>query len=99
MEGFATSLSRADVLLVTGIYPAREAPIPGVRASDIVDRASRLNSSATSVFVPNKADVPRTLAALSHPGDIALFLGAGDIREQAETYLGLLKRGAMSGPP
>jgi UDP-N-acetylmuramate-alanine ligase len=49
--------------------------------------------------VPNKTDVPRTVAALSLPGDIALFLGAGDIREQAETYLGLLNRSAMSGTP
>ena len=97
MEGFAQSLSRADVLVVTGIYPARESPIPGVRASEIVSRASRLNCNATSVFVPLKTDVPRTAAALSQPGDITLFLGAGDIREQAEAYIRLLKRGVMSG--
>jgi UDP-N-acetylmuramate--alanine ligase len=97
MEGFAASLSRADVLIVTGIYAAREDPIPGVHAADIVNRAACLNPDATSVFVPNKADVPRTVAALSLPGDIALFLGAGDIREQAEIYVALLKRGAVSG--
>ncbi len=97
MDGFSTSLAAADVLVVTGIYPAREEPIPGVLASDIVIGASKLNANGTSVFVPDKADVPRTVAALSQPGDIALFLGAGDIREQAQMYIALIKRGAMSG--
>ncbi len=91
MEGFANSLSEADVLLVTGIYAARETLIPGVLASDIVSKAASINPNLTAIFVPNKADLPRTVAALTLPGDITLFIGAGDIRTQAERYIEVLK--------
>lgn len=94
MQEFGEALSSAEVLVVTGIYPARESPIPGVRAAEIVNRASALNADLTAVFVPDKTDVPRTVAALSRPGDIALFLGAGDIREQAEAFINVLRRSA-----
>jgi UDP-N-acetylmuramate--alanine ligase len=97
IEGFAESLSKADVLAVTGIYAARESPIPGVRASEIVSKASKLNSGSIAIFVPNKTDVPATVAALSQPGDVVLFLGAGDIREQAELYVNLVSRDSSRG--
>lgn len=90
LEEFAVSLSRADILIVTGIYAAREKPIPGVRASDIVSRASSINPETTAVFVPHREDVPRTVAALVNANDLVLFVGAGDIREQAEQFVEIL---------
>jgi len=50
MEQFAASLRLADTVIVTGIYKAREKPIPGVDAADIVniinDTCVDKNSSA-----------------------------------------------------
>ncbi len=96
LEQFAASLSAADALIVTNIYAAREAPIDGVRASDIVLLAAVQNPHAQMVYLPDKQDIPGMLAALARPGDLILFLGAGDIREQGQEFLQLMQtRSAM----
>ena len=88
---FAEALALADALIVTDIYAARETPIEGVRASDIVNLAVKHNPNAPMLFLPDKADIPSMLAALVRPGDLTVFLGAGDIRIQGETFLQLLQ--------
>jgi len=40
IDGFASSLSLADELVLMDIYPAREIPIPGVDASKIFDKVT-----------------------------------------------------------
>ncbi len=87
---FASALAKADALLVTDIYAARETPLEGVRASDIVTQATDRNPNAPMIYLPDKRDIPNMLAALVRPGDLTVFLGAGDIRVQAEAFLHLL---------
>ncbi len=89
---FAAALAQADALIVTDIYAAREAPMEGVRAADIVQQTSERNPNAPALFLPDKREIPATLAALIQPNDLALFLGAGDIRAQGEAFLRLLQR-------
>jgi len=91
LREFAESLSEADVLFVTAIYAAREAPIQGVRATDIVTAALEIRPELISVFVPDRHDVPRTVAAMVHEGDLIVFMGAGDIREQADDFVNRLR--------
>ena len=91
MAEFAETLALADALIVTDIYAARETPLEGVRASDIVNLAGKHNANAPMLFLPDQADIPGRLAALVRPGDLTLFLGAGDIRTQGETFLRLLQ--------
>ncbi len=89
---FADALSRADALIVTDIYAAREAPIADVRAADIVNRVAESGTQIPAIFLPDKQDIPNMLRALALPGDLAVFLGAGDIREQGEAFLQLLQQ-------
>ncbi len=84
---FAESLGRADAVVVTGIYPAREAPIPEVRASDIVSLLASQQPCIPAVYLPDAADVPCLLRGFVKDGDAVAFLGAGDIRDQAEAFL------------
>jgi UDP-N-acetylmuramate--alanine ligase len=91
---FAAALSQADALIVTDVYAARETPIEGVQADDIVGQASKLNPHAPARFVPDKRDIPAELAALVRPNDLTVFLGAGDIRTQGDAFLSLLQRRA-----
>lgn len=88
---FAEALALADALIVTDIYAARETPLEGVRASDIVNLAAKLNPEAPMIYLPDKTDIPDMLSALAKPGDLTLFLGAGDIRTQGEAFLRLLQ--------
>lgn len=91
LEEFADALSTAEALIITNIYPAREKPIPGVHAADIIQKATALNAEALRFYLPDKKDIPYTLMALAHPNDLILFMGAGDIREQGEAFAALLQ--------
>ena len=90
LEGFAQSLALADVLIVTDIYAARETAIEGVHASDIVDKANECNTALNAAYAPDKNDIPAMLTGLARPGDVCVFMGAGDIREQGEAFAALL---------
>ncbi|MDR2682894.1 MAG: UDP-N-acetylmuramate--L-alanine ligase [Dysgonamonadaceae bacterium] len=69
---FARALSLADEVILLPIYPAREAPIPGVSSQMIGEE----------VTAPNKKMVDyNALVDAIHPsdGDVILMAGAGDI--------------------
>ncbi len=83
---FAEALSRADVTVVTEIYPAREEPIPGVTGKMIADL---LKNEAH--YVADQNDIPGFLKPKLRPGDIVIFLGAGNINQQAVRLLRLLE--------
>jgi UDP-N-acetylmuramate--alanine ligase len=70
--GFAHSLSLLDRLLLLDIYPARELPIPGVSSSMILDMVTIQDKRLVS-----KEEVLSFLS--THPTDVLLTLGAGDI--------------------
>lgn len=87
---FAEALALADSIIITAIYAAREAPIAGVDAEDIVTRIGKQEPRRPTRFVPDKHKIPALLREAVRPGDVVLFLGAGDIREQGETFAQLL---------
>jgi len=87
---FADALALADVAIVTDIYAAREEPIAGVDAEQIVERL-RNRSAAQAIYVPDKRTLPMALAGLVRPSDLVVFMGAGDIRAQGERLAQTLK--------
>ena len=69
---FAEALAAADEALVLPIYPAREAPIPGVTARLVTDASSGFADTVTADEVPGWVDgLP--------PDSVVLFMGAGDV--------------------
>lgn len=85
-EEFAQVLRRADMAIVTDIYPARESPMPGVHAGLIVD-AARKHEANHVELIKDMYDVPRQIASQLERGDIVLILGAGNINRIAPTLL------------
>ena len=75
--GFSESLGLADELIMLDIYPAREAPIPGVDSKMILD-AVKLDKKQIS----SKADLVNQVMAWSP--DVVLTIGAGDIDRMVE---------------
>lgn len=71
-QDFADSLNRADEVILLDIYPAREAPVPGV-TSDLI--LSKLNVPGCIVA---KGDFPKFVERNVKEG-IFMTLGAGDI--------------------
>ncbi len=80
MADFARALASADVIIVADIYAAREDPIEGVRAEDLVVRIRELSPDRDVRFIAQRDDIPDAVRALARPGDLILTLGAGDIR-------------------
>ncbi|HEX2849693.1 MAG TPA: UDP-N-acetylmuramate--L-alanine ligase [Acidimicrobiales bacterium] len=76
---FGESFRDADLVVVTDVYGAREAPVPGVTGKLIVDAILDADPSARVVWLPGRADLARHVRALLRPGDLCLTLGAGDI--------------------
>jgi len=81
---FAIALASADAVCVTGIYAAREEPLPGVSGRLIVDELARVRPGMRIGWAPALEDAVRIVSGWSRPGDIILTLGAGDVGRAAE---------------
>ncbi len=79
-EQFVTSFNLADIVVVTEIYPAGEAPIPGV-SGELLAKALREHGHQRVHFVQDKEDLPHFLQKMVLPGDVVIAQGAGDINK------------------
>jgi UDP-N-acetylmuramate--alanine ligase len=71
------ALASADLVVVTEVYGAREAPIAGVSGRQVAEAAARAGADAR--FEADRPAVGRRVLELLRPGDVVLTLGAGDI--------------------
>jgi UDP-N-acetylmuramate--alanine ligase len=78
IDDFARVLSQADVLLVTEVYSAGEAPISGADGRAIC-RAVRSRGQVEPVFVENVERLGQALQDLIRAGDVVVTMGAGNI--------------------
>jgi UDP-N-acetylmuramate--alanine ligase len=87
---FGEALAGADEVWVTEIYPAREAPIPGVTGVLVAQAA--LDAGAPRVsFHSTLAELPREILPNLRPGDVCLAMGAGSIEFLGEDLLVALR--------
>jgi UDP-N-acetylmuramate--alanine ligase len=77
-DGFTRAFNKADVVFVTDIYPAGEASIPGVSASNLA-QAIREHGHHDVTYVADKRRLPEELLRKVAEGDVVISLGAGDI--------------------
>jgi len=85
MRKFGPALALADVVLLTDIYAAGEAPIEGV---SIAVLAAEVRKSVPDVrIVKSIDDIPSALAAMAQEGDLVLTLGAGSISATGDRIL------------
>jgi UDP-N-acetylmuramate--alanine ligase len=85
------ALAAADVVVVADVYPAREAPIPGV-TGEVVVRAAEAAGAKQVVWVPRRGELAERVRDLSSPGDLILTMGAGDVTTVGRELLNLLVR-------
>jgi UDP-N-acetylmuramate--alanine ligase len=81
-DDFTRAFNGADVLLVTEVYPAGEAPIPGATGEALAN-AIRTHGHHDVTYIADKKEVGRELHKLVRPGDLVIALGAGDINQSA----------------
>jgi UDP-N-acetylmuramate--alanine ligase len=78
LDDFGKALSESDVLLVTEVYAAGEAPIPTATGCALA-RAVREAGRVAPVFVETIDEVPAALASVARAGDVVITMGAGSI--------------------
>ncbi|MBI5157439.1 MAG: UDP-N-acetylmuramate--L-alanine ligase [Acidimicrobiia bacterium] len=71
------ALRGAQHAVVTDVYAAGEAPIPGVTGRMVAEAA--VASGVDATYVARRGDVAASVASLVRPGDLVLLMGAGDI--------------------
>ncbi len=76
---FADAFDRADVLAVTDIYPAGEAPRPGITGQLVAQAVLDAHPWRRLAYLPHRDDVIAYLDHELRPGDLCLTLGAGDL--------------------
>ena len=78
---FGAALAAADVVVVTGIYEARERQedFPGVSGLRVAEAAADAGGGRPVAWMPTLADAERHVRALERDGDLVLTLGAGDV--------------------
>ena len=79
---FTRAFNEADLVFVTEVYPAGEAPIPGATGEALAE-AIRAHGHHAVTYVPDKKNVTSELLKVVRPGDIVIALGAGDINASA----------------
>ena len=82
LDDFARVLAAADVLVLSEVYAAGEAPIAGADGRALA-RAVRARGKTDPVFVEQVRELPAALASLLEDGDLLLLMGAGDIGQVA----------------
>lgn len=84
-DDFAKSLSYLDELILMDIYPAREAPIPGVTSKLIFDKVT-----IQAKIMCTKEELLPLVSAGTY--EVVLMLGAGDIDQFIEPVKEILER-------
>jgi UDP-N-acetylmuramate--alanine ligase len=72
------------------VYPAREAPIPGVTGERVANAAR--DRGVQTVYEPVRDALGERVAPLLNAGDVVLTLGAGDITRLGPELRGRLAR-------
>jgi UDP-N-acetylmuramate--alanine ligase len=91
---FLTAFYQSDVLIVMDIYPAGEAPIPGVNARDLAEGIAAHGHREVVYMDGDREGIVQHLAESTRPGDLVLTLGAGDVGQLGIEFLARLDEGS-----
>jgi UDP-N-acetylmuramate--alanine ligase len=88
-DEFCRAFNQADILVLTDIYAASEAPIPGV-TSEALAQAIREAGHKNVHYFRSMQDGIGFLLKQAHPGDAILTIGAGSISRASNELMVLL---------
>jgi UDP-N-acetylmuramate--alanine ligase len=79
LQDFAQCFTDADVVILTEIYSAGEPNSWDINGQKVADLIGHYHPQV--LYQPSINDVKGSLAQLLHPGDLAIFLGAGNLNK------------------
>ena len=90
-DDFCRCFNDADLVLVADIYPAGEAPLPGIDRDHLVEGLIARGHRHV-LALPGPAELPAMVKDLTGPGDMVVCLGAGSITNWANGLPAALDR-------
>lgn len=78
---FGVAFDQADCVVVADVYPASEAPLPGISGQTIADEVA-LHGHSDVAFQPRFDRLHCDVGNIIADGDMVLSLGAGNVHEQ-----------------
>lgn len=94
LDAFAGCFADADVVILTNIYSAGEAPIPGLSIETLADAMRVIPGAPTPHIINDRRAIAAHIAKRVEPNDLVLTLGAGDNWRTGEELLTLLSTNA-----
>ncbi|MEB3220062.1 MAG: UDP-N-acetylmuramate--L-alanine ligase [Nostocales cyanobacterium 94392] len=91
---FGTSFSHADLVVLTDIYSAGEPNIGLISGEELAAEVAKHHSSVH--YQSTLTDVSEFLIKNLRPGDIALFLGAGNLNQTIPEVIDFLRQPAQA---
>ncbi|HKS35977.1 MAG TPA: UDP-N-acetylmuramate--L-alanine ligase [Verrucomicrobiae bacterium] len=89
LKDFSTCFKGVDKLWLTEVYAASEPEIPGVNGALLADAVQAKGQPVH--FTRTLAELRMSVRAAMQPGDLVLFLGAGDITQTARELAAQLR--------
>lgn len=77
---FVRVLGTADAVLLTDVYPAGEAAIPGADGLALTE-ALQTQANVEPMFIKDVADLPQAIMNFVQDGDVVVCMGAGSINK------------------
>ena len=78
-DEFGAAFDKADSVTFMDVYPAGEAPVPGVSGKTFLDVVLEHEGHPQADFVAHRVDVVPHLMDKLQPGDLVITMGAGDV--------------------
>ncbi|HVB93725.1 MAG TPA: cyanophycin synthetase, partial [Acidimicrobiales bacterium] len=86
-QQFGDAFADADIVMVTDVYGAGEAPIPGVSGELVAEAVRRADPGKDVRYVPGRGELRQLVEALVRAGDLVFTLGAGDLTSLPDELL------------
>jgi UDP-N-acetylmuramate--alanine ligase len=89
---YRDAFERADLAVVTEIYPSGEPIIPGVTGRWVVDAVAEAHPRARMEWVPDRDELVAFLADELRDGDVCVSMGCGDVAALPDEVLAEMHR-------
>jgi UDP-N-acetylmuramate--alanine ligase len=86
---FGSAFSSADVVVLTDIYSAGEVNLNHVSGQQVADQVSKHHPNV--YYHPELSSLAQFLTEILEPGDLAMFLGAGNLNQVIPEMLSLYR--------
>ena len=91
-DEFASAFDSADTVTFMDVYPAGEAPVPGVTGKTFMNVILGHEGHPDAEFVAHRMDVVPHLLSVAKAGDLIITMGAGDVTAMGPQIIDELKK-------